>query len=156
MQLESFVRETLAEVRSDTAQVPAGFTPASIEPFVAHIGPIYRRPDGEGGCVVGFIAQPHHCNLFGTVHGGMLAAVCDYALGTNALARCAPGQAIGTVSLNVDYVGAGQIGEWIEVETTMDKESGRLKFANCVVRGQGGRVLLRSSAVFSASSPKAA
>ncbi len=148
MKLESFVDEMVAQMQG-SGQVPQGFEQIPSEPFSDLSGPIYRRPDGNGGWIVGFLAEARHANASGSVHGGMLATLCDYALGANAAERCGSDQSVSTITLNIDYVGAGRVGEWIEAETTMDKESGRLKFANCIVRGQCGRALLRSSGVFS-------
>ena len=100
-----------------------------------------------------FSRRHQHANLFGSVHGGMLATLADCALGLGVLAHSQPGTQLGTVSLNVDFIAGGRVGEWIEAAVTLDTTAGRLRFASCLVSGEAGRPLLRASGVFSAYIP---
>src|SRR5207245_10555691 len=61
--------------------VPHGFKPlARSSPVIEMIGPVYARGEGAG-LVLGLRAERKHCNMRGTVHGGILATLADVALG---------------------------------------------------------------------------
>ncbi len=141
---------------STTLHVPRGFTELECDPFMEPLGPIYGRPGTDGLIEVGLHISPRHANLYGGAHGGMLAALVDFALGINVLAaaRGADGPiALGTVSLNVDYVSGASPGEWLVVKPAIDKRSGRIRFCSCVVETSDGRIVLRATAVLSAIKP---
>ena len=64
------------------SKVPPGFrelTEAS--GFAAANGPWFEKIDG-GRAIRGFLPGPQHANALGIVHGGMLAAFLDLAMGT--------------------------------------------------------------------------
>lgn len=136
------------------AAVPPGFRPVPFEGFLETVGPVYMCAGSNGGWIIGSRMLPRHRNVKGFVHGGMIATLADYAIGFNLLEAGERPSNFGTVSLNVDYVSSGRIGEWLEASVTMDKTVGRVRFASCVIRGDGGRVVVRASGVFSASSSK--
>lgn len=61
-----------------------------------------------------FKPGPQHANALGIVHGGMLAAFLDSAMGTavwHALERRAV-----TLRLSLDYIGPGRVGDWLMAE----------------------------------------
>ena len=154
MKFEADELGAIAGVQATHERVPAGFVLRRSEAFIDRVGPIYQRTHGDGRVDVGFVAQAHHANLFGAVHGGMFATLADVALGINVLAQSEPGTRLGTVSLNVDFIAGGRVDEWIEASVTLDKMAGRLRFASCLVRGEDGRSLLRASGVFSSYVPR--
>lgn len=141
-----------------TPAPPAGFQPLDCDPFMAPLGPFYMRAYGDGLMEIGVYADNRHGNKFGGVHGGMLAALVDFALGMNILAdiraQARPAH-LATVSLNVDYVSGAQTGEWLLVTPTIDKREGRLRFCSCVVTAGNGRIVLRATAIMSATPMKA-
>lgn len=140
--------EQLAAARG---AVPAGFAPVEEEAFMATVGPLYARRNGAGLWDIGCRALPHHANRFGSVHGGMLATLVDYAVGLNLLDAQAPDTRLGTVSLNIDFISAGLIGEWLQVRVQVDKAHGRLRFCSCAMHGDNDRLVLKASGVFSAA-----
>lgn len=128
---------------------PAGFT--EIEdpgPFLAHVGPLYVRTDGDG-LVLGLHAADEHANAAGAVHGGLLATLCDTACG-RAIRAHADDDISGavTISLTTDYLAPAQPGAWVEARTEVEKLGGRLAFADCSVTADG-REVVRARAVFS-------
>ena len=96
------------------ARVPDGFrrlTEAS--GFAAANGPWFEKIEGDRVIRV-FLPGPQHANALGIVHGGMLAAFRDSALGTtvwHTLKRRAV-----TLRLSIDYLGPGRIGDWLQAE----------------------------------------
>lgn len=136
--------------------VPAGFVPIQKEAFMTTVGPLYRRRNGPTRWDIGMRALPQHANRFGTVHGGMLATIVDYAVGLNLLEEDETPVRLGTVSLNIDFVSAGQLGEWLQATVQVDKSQGRLRFCSCAMHANDNRLVLRASGVFAATLPRAA
>jgi uncharacterized protein (TIGR00369 family) len=65
-----------------------------------------------GGVEIALDAEPHHLNLQGVLHGGMIATLADTAAGLAVRTELAPGRTHATVSLTVQYLrpgGAGRI-----------------------------------------------
>ncbi|HEU0221660.1 MAG TPA: PaaI family thioesterase [Paracoccaceae bacterium] len=115
-------------------------------PFMVRNGPVWHRlRDGryEGG----FLPAPEvHGNLYGYVHGGMLAAFADFALGhacwfANERAR------VVTVHLDINFVTAAKVGTWIGCEVEIVRKTRSL----CFPRGDfvaEGQVLATASGVW--------
>jgi acyl-coenzyme A thioesterase 13 len=142
--------------------VPLGFEPISRSgPFEEANGPLYFKAE-NGAVTLGLRIETRHCNSAGTVHGGMIATICDLALGRNigfasaspdALVAWrnkeagAPVKRLVTVSLSIDYAGYASVGDWIEVRTEVQKVGKALAFANAYVL-RGDERIARASAVF--------
>ena len=128
--------------------IPAGFTPLfRSSPFLDLLGPIYNQRS-DTGLVIGLRAEEKHCNARGLVHGGMLSSLADVALGYNSAFAQEPPTPIVTSSLTIDYAGTAKLGDWITLETDVQKVGKSLAFANCYVVVESVRIA-RASAVFS-------
>jgi len=127
--------------------IPVGFGPIfRVSPVIEMIGPVYSR--GEGlELELGMYAQPKHCNLRGSVHGGILATLADMALGYTLAFSSNPPAGFVTASLTIDYAGAAHVGDWLTTSTDVLRKGDRLAFANCYIHTRGVRVV-RASAVF--------
>ena len=128
---------------------PAGFAAMPDPgPFAEHVGPLYVRGGGEPPAL-GLRAAPEHANSSGAVHGGLLATLCDLAIG-HAVRREADADIAGavTVSLTTDYLAAAKPGAWLEARAEIEKLGRRLAFADCSVTADG-REVVRARAVFS-------
>jgi uncharacterized protein (TIGR00369 family) len=81
--------------------------------FAAANGPWFERIE-KHRVIRAFKPRPQHANALGIVHGGMLAAFLDSAMGTavwHALERRAV-----TLRLSLDYIGPGRVGDWLMAE----------------------------------------
>ena len=58
--------------------------------------------------------EKRHANSLGIVHGGMLAAFLDSAMGT-AVFHDIERRAV-TLKLSLDYLGPARIGDWLQAE----------------------------------------
>ena len=139
--------------------VPEGFERLETgSPFTNWAGPFYAKLDDI--VVLGFEVAPHHCNSGGRLHGAMVCAAADLALGRNIGMEMAKsghfgnkagegrrGAPIATVSLNTDFVGSAREGDWIEVHVDVQKAGKRLGFANAYLLSSGERIA-RARAVF--------
>ena len=140
--------------------VPEGFEPLETgSPFTLWAGPFYAQLIEEK-VVLGFEVAPHHCNSGGRLHGAMVCAAADLALGRNIGFEMAKaghydrkkkpergGAPIATVSLNTDFVGSAQVGDWVDVHVDVQKVGKSLGFANAYLLSSGERIA-RASAVF--------
>jgi acyl-coenzyme A thioesterase 13 len=127
--------------------IPEGFVPiARISPVIEMIGPVYTRGTGLE-LEIALRAQPKHCNLRGTVHGGIMAVLADIALGYTLAFSSDPPIAMLTANLSLDYAGAAKVDDWLMTRTDVQRKGGRLGFANCYI-WVGDRRIVRASAVF--------
>ena len=133
--------------RVRAVDVPAGFAPFENQgPFLQEVGPIHAREDGEGQ-TFGLRAEERHANHRGTVQGGLLSTLADFALGRAIEADADDGKDRATVSLTVDFLKPAKPGDWIETRTTVDRVGGTLSFADCSLR-VGDREIVRARAVW--------
>lgn len=143
-------RDADEEDRAADATPPAGFLPLfRTSPVLDLIGPLYYMGHGPG-LVVGLLAGEKHCNSRGTVHGGILAAMADVALGYALAFSSVPPANLVTASLSLDFAGTAKPGDWIESAVDVQKQNGRLWFANCYL-SVGAQRIVRASAVFAAA-----
>jgi acyl-coenzyme A thioesterase PaaI-like protein len=106
--------------------VPPGWTLRPTKAFATHAGPFYAPPGGDVlGC--GFVASPKHGNKRGVVHGGMLMTAFDVALG-NASWTASAGRPCATVQLNISFVGAVKMGDFVQVRAEIIKATRSMVF----------------------------
>ncbi len=112
--------------------VPAGWAlhPFS-HTFAGRAGPFYWREGGAPG--IGFYSKPHHGNLGGVVHGGMLLTLADMAL-FNICRDALKGSMAVTVSLNSEFLRPAPIGDFIVASGEMTGGGRSLLFARGMVR----------------------
>jgi acyl-coenzyme A thioesterase PaaI-like protein len=90
--------------------VPEGWVAQPRTAFDALVGAFYFPP-GDGTYTCGFLADARHANTRDTVHGGMVTAAFDFALGV--AAKTAAGERpCATVQLNVHFIDAMKLGEF--------------------------------------------
>lgn len=100
------------------------------------------------GTVTRLRTDERHANAGGAVHGGLLATLCDTAVGHAIREEADDIAGAVTVSLTVDYLAPAEPGTVLEAHTEVEKLGGRLVFADCSVRSDG-REVVRARAVFS-------
>jgi uncharacterized protein (TIGR00369 family) len=113
--------------------------------------PIYSRR-GDGRIILGLYIREAHCNSRGMVHGGLIAALADNAMGLSCgetMRERGDGDAprLVTVSLAVDYIGAAKLGQWLAFDTAYVKAGRTLCFAQAFVTADG-EVVARADARF--------
>ena len=111
-------------------------------PYLDHVGPLLRRPDG----VIGLKIEQRHLNAAGKAHGGLLASIADHAIGRAVNEALEDAGAV-TVSLTTDYLGAVDEGDFVEAHTEVDRLGGSLAFADCAITVDG-KDRVRARAVF--------
>ena len=135
------------------AIVPDGFLPFETQsPFNSLVGPYYYRLVDDN-VVMGMMVAEQHCNTSGRLHGAMICAIADIALGNNVWlalaargasrkesATGANGAVMSTVSLSTDFTGAARVGDWVEVHVDVHKTGRSMIFANAYVHSSGDRI----------------
>jgi len=85
-----------------------------------------------------------HKNLYGTVHGGMLATLLDSACGVAQATRLREGEALVTLDLNINYLRPVRSGPLI-AEGEVVHRGQRTGVAQASVRDEAGRLVARGS-----------
>lgn len=130
-----------------SADPPEGFEPHFRKsPVTDPWEPLFsRRIDGV--VQIGLHLRAAHCNSQGLLHGGVVAAVADNAMGLSCGTSMATKQGLVTLSLSVDYVGTAKIGQWVQVEPRVLRTGKTVGFADALVTADGA-VIARASATF--------
>ena len=81
--------------------------------FAAANGPWFEKVEGSR-LIRAFRPGPQHANALGIVHGGMLAAFLDSAMGST-VSHVLQRRAV-TVRLTIDYLMPGRVGDWLQAE----------------------------------------
>src|SRR6267378_271024 len=105
--------------------IPEGFERQSRRsPLTDPWEPIYSKQTPDA-IILGLRLATPHTNARGFVHGGLIAALTDKAMGHS----------------------CGQIGQWLTVETGVIKTGSTLCFAQCFVKADGVAIA-RANATF--------
>jgi uncharacterized protein (TIGR00369 family) len=134
-----------------TQHPPAGFEPHFRKsPLTEPWEPLYSRKTDDQVMLGLTIASPH-TNSRGLLHGGLIAALADNAMGLScgqALTRDGvTASGLVTVSLSVDYLGKAGIGDWLAVDTDFVRTGRTLCFAGAQVTANGAPIA-RAHATF--------
>lgn len=113
--------------------------------------PIFSKRE-QRKVIIGLHAREAHCNSRGMVHGGLIAALADNAMGLSCVeALVAEGRGpeggLVTVSLSTDFMGAAKLGQWVAFDTVYAKTGRTLCFAQAFVTADG-EVIARADARF--------
>lgn len=120
------------EIRTDTKPAfdpaTAGWESYTDEGFIGLVGPFWIKRQGEGTTpLFAFLAAEKHHNRRGVVQGGMLMTFADRSMGMTCwYANGQKPQA--TVHLDVHFVDAVQIGEFVEMHAKVVRRTRALIF----------------------------
>jgi molybdate transport system substrate-binding protein len=104
----------------------AGWEPYGDDGFIGLVGPLWARPFGDS-YLYAFKAEHKHHNRRGIVQGGMLMTFADRAMGMTCwYANNRQPQA--TVQLDVHFIDAVQIGEFVEAKCRIVRRTRSLVF----------------------------
>jgi len=125
--------------------VPEGFAPHQRKSAVTDAWePLYARTS-DVALQLGLRIGTAHCNSRGFLHGGVIAALADNAMGLT-LGRHTGRGAI-TVGLAVDYVGAAKLGQWMQIEPRFVRAGGSIGFVDALITADG-ETIARANATF--------
>ena len=98
--------------------------------------PLFSRK-GDGVVRLGFRAAEAHANGRGFVHGGMISALADNAMGLSCAETLGGASSLVTVSLALDFLGVANLGQWVEIAPTVNRAGATLCFAESLVTADG-------------------
>jgi uncharacterized protein (TIGR00369 family) len=90
---------------------------------------------------------PQHLNLFGTMHGGLIATLADTATGLAMLTTLEAGTTHLTASIGVTFLAPGQAGT-VTARGRVLKHGRRFGYAEADVVDEAGNLLARATATF--------
>ncbi|WP_027521320.1 PaaI family thioesterase [Bradyrhizobium sp. Ec3.3] len=127
--------------------IPDGFEPHFRKsPLTDPWEPLYSKRTDKAVIVGLRLAKPH-TNARGLIHGGLIAALADAAMGYSCAQATGWRTSFVTISLAVDYVGAAEIGQWCAVESEVIKTGSTICFAQSLIKADDV-VIARASGTF--------
>ncbi|MDB5456803.1 MAG: thioesterase superfamily protein [Caulobacter sp.] len=132
---------------------PDDFAPHErTSPLTVPWEPLYaaRRDDR---LLLGLEVREAHTNSRGLLHGGLIAALADNAMGLSCGVRLARDRVVAaagglvTVSLSLDYLGLARQGQWLVFDTDFVRPGKTLCFAEASVTADGD-LIARAHASF--------
>ena len=131
------------------ASIPAGFEPHFRKsPLTDPWEPLYCKFTEKSVHLGLRLARPH-TNSRGLIHGGLIAALSDNAMGY----CCAQtmgwdrNKSLVTIGLAVDFIGTAKIGQWLAIETEAIRTGSTICFAQGLIKADDV-VIARANATF--------
>jgi acyl-coenzyme A thioesterase PaaI-like protein len=128
---------------------PDGFSPVQAKGFGGFAGPVMGGADGEGRVFLFDIAE-QHLNGDRRLHGGMMMSLMSIVVGETAQQEAGARDASAVtrpLSLNCDFVSAGEPGERVEGRAIVTRATRSVMFMSGTLT-VGGRVLMTATGVY--------
>jgi uncharacterized protein (TIGR00369 family) len=130
-----------------TPDIPTGFEPLTRRsPLTEPWQPLYAKTTGEA-VIIGLWSARPHTNGRGLIHGGLIAALADAAMGYSCAHRMRNTSSLVTIGLAVDFVGSAKVGQWLAIESCVIKTGSTICFVQCLVTADDA-VIARANATF--------
>ncbi|MGH1421455.1 MAG: PaaI family thioesterase [Hyphomonas sp.] len=114
--------------------------------------PLYSRNTGDA-IQIGLLAGPAHANSRGFVHGALISALADNAMGLSCGITAEGVSGFVTVGLSVDFLSTARLGQWLEIRPTVLKVGRSLSFCAATIHADD-KICARADATFSAVKTK--
>lgn len=149
--------DTALEDRTQPVRVDPkaqGWTRMADGGFLNMVGPLWQKADGSR-VRYAFLAEPKHENLRGVVQGGMIMTFADRAMGMTSR-QVNENKPQATVQLDVHFVDAVQIGDFVEAYAEVVRKTRTLLFMRAELR-VGERIVATANGMWKvlAKTPKA-
>jgi acyl-CoA thioesterase len=133
----------------------AGMAPAEdpgVGPFADLLG--LRRTAMEAGrCRFEATARLEHMNPHGVVHGGVVYALVDYAMGGAVTSRLGPGERCATLEIKINYVAPVSEGR-LAAEAWVVARTARVAVLEARVQAGGDRLVALATGSFYIQTPR--
>lgn len=134
---------------TEQTEIPAGFAPHfKRSPVTDAWEPLYAK-FLDKAVHMGLRLAKAHTNSRGLIHGGLIAALSDNAMGYS----CAQvmgwdtGKSLVTVNLGIDFIGSASIGQWLSIEPEVIRTGSTICFAQSLVKADDV-VIARANGTF--------
>ena len=127
--------------------IPDGFEPHfKKSPLTDPWEPLYAKRTDKAVFMGIRLAKPH-TNSRGLIHGGLIAALADNAMGHSCGHVMGGMSSLVTISLAVDFVGTAEVGQWLAIESDVVKTGKTICFVQSLIKADGV-VIARANATF--------
>jgi uncharacterized protein (TIGR00369 family) len=117
-----------------STDIPSGFEPHFRKsPFTDPWEPLYAKKTDKA-ITLGLRVDRPHTNGRGLIHGGLIAALADNTMGYSCAQALGWASSLVTISLAVDFLGNGEIGQWLSVQGEVIKTGSTICFAQSLIR----------------------
>ena len=137
--------------------VPDGFEPHfKKSPVTDPWEPLYAKRT-DAAIFMGLRLAKPHTNSRGLIHGGLISALADNAMGYS----CAlvmgwdTSKSLVTINLAVDFIGSAKIGQWLAIEPEVIRNGSTICFAQSLIKADDV-VIARANGTFRVVPRKAA
>lgn len=148
---------TLTDTPHAAAGIPAGFEPHFRKsPLTEPWEPLYSKRT-DRAVIIGLRLAKPHTNGRGLIHGGLIAALADNAMGYSCAQATGwdTSKSLVTISLAVDFVGTARVGQWLAIESEVIKTGSTICFAQSLIKADDA-VIARANGTFRVVPKKAA
>ena len=130
-----------------STEIPDGFEPLFRKsPLTEPWEPLYSKTTDKAVIIGLRLARPH-TNGRGLIHGGLITALADNAMGYSCALATNWTTSFVTVSLSVDFVGSAEIGQWCSIESDVIKTGKTICFAQSLIKADDV-VIARANGTF--------
>ncbi len=127
--------------------IPEGFEPhLRKSPLTEPWEPLFARRTDKAVILGLRLAKPH-TNGRGLIHGGLIAALADNAMGYSCAQVMGGHSSLVTIGLCVDYIGSAEIGQWLAIESDVIRTGRTICFAQSLIKADDA-VIARANATF--------
>ena len=127
--------------------IPEGFEPHFRQsPLTDPWEPLYSKRT-ERAVIIGLRLARPHTNARGLIHGGLIAALADNAMGYSCAHVMGGASSLVTIGLAVDFIGAAEVGQWLAVESDVIKTGSTICFAQSLIKADDA-VIARANGTF--------
>ena len=127
--------------------IPEGFQPHfRRSPLTDPWEPLYSKRTDQA-VVIGLRLAKPHTNGRGLIHGGLIAALADNAMGYSCTQRMGGAASLVTIGLAVDFIGSAKMGQWLAVESDVIRTGSTICFAQSLIKADD-TVIARANATF--------
>ena len=132
-----------------TRDIPEGFAPhfrksGLTDPWE----PLYSRNTGVA-IRIGLRAGPAHANSRGFVHGALISALADNAMGLSCGLSLDGIAGLVTVGLSLDYLSTARLDQWLEIRPVVLRTGKNLSFCAATIHADEA-LCARANATFRA------
>ena len=109
------------------------------------LGPVWRRQGGDG-FEYGIVGQEKHANHRNSVHGGVIMAFADYALGRTAVDLIGHDSQV-TAQIDLQFVATAEIGSLLIGRGEIIRRTSSLFFVRGTIEA-GGKIVASAQGVW--------
>lgn len=113
--------------------------------FENHLGVKFNKYE-ESCCEIDLDIEDHHLNIGGSVHGGVINALCDIALsGAVTCDFIDKAESVVTMQMNVNFLRAGRPGDKLTAWGEVVKKGRTICYVEGGVKNQDGKLIARAT-----------